>query len=99
MNYSDHVAAARRLALLAILAESAGYSAADSLLRMQAEQIGHAAGLETIQADLAWLRDSGLATLREVGGIYIATLTARGEDAARGRIHVPGVARQIPGRL
>ncbi len=92
------VTESRRLALLTILEDSAGYTAADGLLRMQAEQIGHSAGLDTILADLAWLRDTGLITLRDVGGIHIASLTTRGQDVAHGRTHVPGVARQMPGR-
>lgn len=100
MNYSDLVVEARRLALLTILEASAGYEAGDALLQMQAEALGHVASLGTIQADLAWLRDAGLALVRELPrNVQIATITTRGLDVAKGRTTVPGVARPAPGAL
>lgn len=93
------VEADRRLAILRVLRESNGYSASDALLRMMLEQLGHRAGMDAVQADLAWLRDAGLLSLSVVGGVYLAALTARGEDVALGRTQVPGVAHLIPGRF
>ncbi len=86
----------RRLALLSLLVDSSGYQAGSPMLQLALNGLGHALALDTVTAELAWLRDSGLVDLREVGGIHIATLTGRGMDVAAGRTQVPGVARPRP---
>lgn len=90
------VVADRRLAMLRLLEDSAGYSAGAPMLQLALSGMGHAAALDTINADLAWLRDAGLVNLDQVGGIYIATLSGRGMDVAGGLTQVPGVARPRP---
>lgn len=95
-DYPTVVTENRRLELLVLLAESAGYQASAPLAQMALEAIGYSVALASIDADMAWLRDAGLATAREVGGLQIATLTPRGLDVAKGRVHVPGVARPRP---
>lgn len=96
MIYADLVAQDRRLAVLSILSASAGYEASATLLQTVLATVGHNAGLDTVTADLAWLRDAGLANLRQAGDIWLATLTPRGLDVAAGRTGVPGVARPRP---
>ncbi|MBP6582960.1 MAG: hypothetical protein KA204_05780, partial [Chromatiaceae bacterium] len=51
---------------------------------------------DAVRGDLAWLAEQGL-VLVTGGEIPVATLTVRGEDVARGRSQVPGVARKLPG--
>lgn len=86
----------RRLAVLTLLADSHAYQAGAPMLQMVLAGLGHAVSLDTVVADLAWLRDAGLLGLREVSTVHIATLAARGLDVAKGLTQVPGVARPRP---
>lgn len=86
----------RRLAVLSLLADSHAYQAGAPMLQMVLAGLGHTVALDTVVADLAWLRDAGLLSLREVGTVHIATLIGRGLDVAKGRTQVPGVARPRP---
>lgn len=86
----------RRLAVLTLLTDSHAYQAGAPMLQMVLAGLGHAVALDTVVADLAWLRDAGLLGLREVGSVHIATLSGRGLDVAQGRTQVPGVARPRP---
>lgn len=86
----------RRLKLLDLLADSSGWQAGAPMLQLALGSLGHSVALDSVNADLAWLRDGGLLSVREVGGIHIATLSARGLDVAKGRTQVPGVARPRP---
>lgn len=92
----DLVTADRRLTMLALLADSAGYSAGAPMLQLALGGMGHSAALDTINGELAWLRDAGLVALSNVGGVIIAHVNGRGVDVARGRTSVPGVARPRP---
>jgi hypothetical protein len=87
----------RRLVLLRALAAAAQYRANAYLLRRYCDAVGHVVGADRIEADLAWLRDSGLVGLQREGDVTVATLTARGLDVSAGRTQVPGVARPQPG--
>lgn len=86
----------RRLAVLSLLADSHAYQAGAPMLQMVLAGLGHAVSLDTVVADLAWLRDAGLVALAEVGTVHIATLSGRGLDVAKGLTQVPGVARPRP---
>jgi hypothetical protein len=86
----------RRLAMLSLLADSAGYSAGSPMLQLALGGMGHNIALDTVNSELAWLRDTGLVTLENVGGVIIAGVNGRGVDVARGRTTVPGVARPRP---
>lgn len=92
--YQEHD---RRLVLLRALSAAAQYRANALLLRRYCDAVGHVVGAERIDADLAWLADSGLLTVHAEGDVRIATLSARGLDVAEGRTVVPGVARPRPG--
>ena len=95
-TFLNLIVADRRLAMLALLADSAGYSAGSPMLQLALAGLGHTAALDTINAELAWLRDAGLVTLEDVGGVIIAAVNGRGVDVARGRTTVPGIARPRP---
>lgn len=86
----------RRLAILRILEGSPEYRANLYLIQRMLAEIGHAASLDAINTDLAWLAEQGLLELETVGGVGIPQLIARGLDVACGRATQPGVARPMP---
>jgi len=54
-------------------------------------------GRARIDAQVDWLKDSGLITLEDLGGLVrIATITERGLDVVAGRATVTGVDRPTP---
>ena len=86
-----------RLAVLQILAEDAGYSANEGMLSAALKWIGHGISRDRLRTELAWLAEQDLVRVEDVCGLRVARLTQRGEDVARGRAQVPGVARPGPG--
>jgi hypothetical protein len=96
-NYQTTITEDRRLSLLLVLDQTPGYSANAFLLRDAIGQIyGHNASLDQVRGDIAWLAEQALVTSRTVGDVTLATLTARGVDAATGRASVPGVKKPMP---
>jgi hypothetical protein len=91
--FSIHLAEDRRLVILRVLLGSAQYTANEFILQTMAERWGHVVSAALMRTDLAWLHEQGLAAVQLVGDVTIARLTVRGEDAARGRVEVPGVKR------
>lgn len=87
----------RRLAILRILEASPMFRANLFLIQRFVGETGHAASLDTLNTDAAWLAEQGLVKLETVGGIVIPQLLQRGLDVAYGRAIVPGVARPMPG--
>ncbi len=97
MTYQTTITEDRRLSLLLVLAETPGYSANAFLLRDAVDSIyGHSASNDQVVTDIAWLAEQGLVTSRKAGEVTLATLTARGADAAAGRANVPGVKKPMP---
>lgn len=96
-SFSEFQEQDRRLVLLRALSSAVQYRANAYLLRRYCDAVGHVVGADRIEADLAWLRDSGLVSLAREGDVTVATLSARGLDVACGRTEVPGVARPQPG--
>jgi len=86
---------ARRLGLLELLREAPAYTSHAYVLRDGLSDMGLAATLDSLRADLAWLDEQDLVVLAD-GEVPVATITQRGEDCARGRARVPGVARPSP---
>lgn len=97
MSFLQTITEDRRLSLLLVLAETPGYST-NAFLLCQAigELYGHNASIDQVLGDIAWLAEQGLLTSRVVGTVTLATLTARGLDAAAGRANVPGVKKPLP---
>ncbi len=85
-----------RLVVLRLLAESSGYRANESLLKMALADWGHVVSRDRVRSELSWLAEQGLTTLREIGGVMIAELTGRGGDVASGAAVAPGVRRPSP---
>ena len=96
-DFATHLTEDRRLVILRVLLESAGYTSNEYLLHSMVERLGHVVSTDRIQTDLAWLKEQGLIAVDEVAGVRIAKLMGRGEDAARGRVEVPGVKRPRAG--
>lgn len=95
-TFAERKAEDRRLVILRLLAQSEDYSANLYLLHMALPDFGYTSPEEAIRADLAWLEQSKLVTIRELAGIVIARLTNRGDDVQSGRLHVNGVKRSRP---
>ena len=86
----------RRLVILRVLNESAGYTANDSILDSSLDTIGHKVSRDVVRAELNWLDEQGLIELEEVFSTQVATLTQRGIDVAEGQAKHPGVKRPRP---
>lgn len=95
-SYAEIVNADRRLVILRALAQDAGYEHNESVLQSVLNHFAHKVTRDQVRTQLAWLAEQELVTLREVSGYQIATLTARGADAAEGSAIVPGVKRPSP---
>jgi len=95
-TFLEAQAADRRLSILLLLDQAPGGSGNEALLHdALPTTFGHEPSLDQVRSDIAWLAEQGLVTQREVGGLVLATITARGADAAAGRARVPGVKRPI----
>lgn len=86
----------RRLVILRILAEDVGYSHNEYVLREALRVYRYQLSADLLRTELSWLAEQGLVTVQDVAGLSIATLTARGKDAAEGAVIVPGVKRPEP---
>lgn len=86
----------RRLVILRVLSESAGYTASDSNLDDALDAWGHTVSRDVVVGDMYWLAEQQLITLREMGSTQIATVTQRGLDVASGQAIHPGVKRPRP---
>ena len=97
MSLQDIYDADRRLVILRILSEDAGYSVNSSLMQSALAHVGHDVSRDRVRADFAWLAEQGLVTVRELSAdLHLALLTERGGDVAAGRATCPGVARPGP---
>ena len=85
-----------RLRLLCILSSAPAYTANEVTVRQLLEGLGHTLSRDALRTHLAWLEEQDCAITQHPGGVWLATLTSRGEDAARGLTHVPGIARPRP---
>ncbi|NJA04175.1 hypothetical protein ACQE3E_15615 [Methylomonas sp. MED-D] len=98
MNYNEKMTEHRRLAILELLAGAYTYTLHEVDLKNALAQRAQAVGTDVLRADLAWLNEQGLVRAEQPGGVWMATLTARGGDVRQGLSTVPGVARPEPGR-
>ena len=97
-DFSALLAEDRRLIILRALAEGHDYALNDFVMKRALASLGHAVSRDMLRADLTWLKDHRLVTLRllDDGAVWVARATEDGIDVARGRPH-PGVARPLPG--
>jgi hypothetical protein len=85
-----------RLVILRSLNEDPGFDLNESVLQSFLAALGHNLSRDRVRTELAWLKEQGFVNLREVVGVQVATLTARGADVATGAAIVPGVKRPRP---
>jgi repressor of nif and glnA expression len=85
-----------RLTILQLLQSAPDYTLHESLISDGLKSLGLGVGRDELRIQLAWLDEQGL-IIAQQAGVWIATLTVRGEDAAAGRVRIPGVARPRPG--
>ncbi len=95
-SYEDYVAEDRRLAILRLLEESAGYEANESMIAAVLRDIGHVVSRDQVRTDFAWLKEQRLVTLAEIATVQVAALTQRGLETATGIVVTPGVKRPAP---
>ena len=93
--YSDFMIEALRLLILQELQKAPAYTHNAYTLKKLLQQHGEAASTDTLKTQLQWLHEQGLVLVKQEA-IWIATLTARGDDVANGLSHVPNVARPEP---
>ncbi|KAF1692750.1 hypothetical protein CSC62_14035 [Pseudoxanthomonas jiangsuensis] len=96
-TYNDHLREERRLVLLRLLAEQAGYRANSSTLHAGLSFLAIPGSRDDVNTDLAWLKDQGYVEMTTaLEGVHVVTLSIRGHDVATGQAIVPGVRRPGP---
>jgi hypothetical protein len=96
MDYNEHMTAHRRLSILVLLYGAATYTMHEVDLKTALANWGQATSSDALRADLQWLHEQGLLLANQPGGVWFATLTAKGGDVRQGLSTVPGVARPEP---
>lgn len=96
-SFSDVETEDRRLVVLRMLAGCNDYTANEFVLLEQLGQFGHRVSRDRLLADLAWLDEQGLIVAQQPSGVWVSTITQRGDDVAQARATVPGVKRPRPG--
>lgn len=101
MSFTDLKNAQTRLVVLQLLTTAEGYEVNEGILADLLRRYAISISRDVLRTQLAWLAEQGLVSLTEVagdlgGGLYMAKLTMRGDDAAHGRAIIPGVKRPGP---
>lgn len=92
-EFRERVRADRRLVILRYLHEEDDGRMSVSLMADALEIMGHRVPRAVIMEDAAWLEGMGLLRLEYAGSVPMLRITARGGEAATGRLRVPGVKR------
>lgn len=92
-NYAQVLTEDRRLVILRALAELPSYKSNSSIICTLLERWGHSPSRDQVKTDLRWLEEQGLVKVEEIESVFLATLTERGMDVAKGRVVQPGVKR------
>ena len=96
MTLEDRLTEDRRLVMLRVLDEAPGCSANESILQDILVDFGHRVSRDYVKTQMHWLREQGLIRLESVRDYLIATIAARGSEAVKGYVVVPGVKRPTP---
>ena len=98
MTYTEDILALQRLTILQALLADPQYSVNDRILLQVIGARGPGLFLDALRAELRWLADRGLVKLDDGtgGDVYVAELTKRGVDVAKGLVIVEGIARPEP---
>lgn len=94
-TYKNELSKDQRLVILRSMNEL-GNTANDSMLHTVLEQYGHNVSRDKVRTEARWLEEQGLIAIKDINGVLVCTLTARGQDVALGRATVDGVKRPSP---
>lgn len=94
MTLAERMREDNRLGVLRALEAAGRIGLRVGLLREVLADTGRLPTHDALDADLAWLREQGLATLEDCEDGRVARATPRGRDVAEGRAVVPGVRRR-----
>ncbi len=95
-DYNEEMARYRRLSILSLLSGAAAYTLHEHHLKIGLASQGQPVGTDGLRSDLQWLNEQGLAYIQKPEGVWVATLTAKGDDVRQGLSHNPGVALPEP---
>ena len=93
MDYNEHITARRRLSILEILNGVPTVTMHEVDLKRTLADGMQAVDTETLRDDLRWLHARNMILATQPGGVWFATLTAKGGDARQGLIFEDGLAR------
>lgn len=94
---AEKLAEDRRSIILRVLSDQGDFALNDGVLQDALDRFAHHVSRDLIHDDLSWLQDHGLVSCETLKtGLWVASLTKRGEECAQGRIRVPGVKRAGP---
>lgn len=94
--YNEELEKCRRFLILELLGVAADYSLHEHHIKAGLRDKLMGSGTDALRASLQWLGDQGLVYLKQPGGVWLATLTARGDDVLTGLTANPGVSRPRP---
>ena len=95
-DLSEIIDRSLRLALLRLLSEAPGYSANHAVLTSAAVSLGFHVSRDKVRTTLDWLKEQGLISIDDLGGVVVAHCLQRGLDVASGMATVTGVDRPSP---
>lgn len=88
-----------RLEILALLYVAAGYTANQETLLAALRVKGIYINRAQVRNELAWLGNVEAVTVRDSGGVDIATLSDTGAEHVEGSAVLPGVRKPRPGEF
>jgi hypothetical protein len=97
-DFREFMSEDRRLIILQTLTEAMAYNLNEDVIKLAMRHVAYDVGTDIVRAELTWLEEHQLIRLEKITAhkreLWIATLTAAGEDVGRGRYH-PGVRRPM----
>jgi hypothetical protein len=93
MEYNQHMTARRRLSILEILSNVPTVTMHEFDIKRTLADDKQAVDTERLREDLRWLHSRNMVLATQPGGVWHATLTAKGDDARQGFISEDGLAR------
>lgn len=98
IGFADIVIGNLRLTLLRVLNEATMHEANSSVLHQAVEAMGIRVTRDQVRTELGWLQEQRCVKLIELSPIlFVATLTERGGDVAKGRSKIAGIPQPSPG--
>lgn len=97
MSLESIMAGDRRLVILQALEAAGGYALRESVLQRTIEAQTASVSRDRLRTDLDWLAEQELLAVERGPAHWLATITPRGVDVAKGRAIASGVDRPLPG--